>query len=114
MKLKTLVVSLAICVAIVALAATFASSAPDGLEWVGAQLGLESRAHKDIYIKAPMVDYVVPKISSPFWTMLVAGVAGVLVTFYLTDMVFKRTEKFKKRRERRCIRDIFFWIFCKF
>ena len=88
MNRNTLIISLAVCIALTALAAAFASSSPDGLEWIAEQLGFAGNAHS-----------AVPKISSPFWIMFVAGPVGVIVTFIVAVAVSEGIKKLKKKKE---------------
>lgn len=68
---------LLVALALAALAAPFASSLPDGLEWVAAQLGFEHRAAATA--SAPLADYAVPGLASPLLATALAGVAGTVL-----------------------------------
>lgn len=70
-------VGLLVALALAALVAPFASSLPDGLEWVAARLGFEHRAAATA--GAPLPDYAVPGIGSPLLATALAGVAGTLL-----------------------------------
>lgn len=68
---------LVVAFALAALAAPFASSLPDGLEVVAARLGFEHRAAAAA--GAPLPDYAVPGLGSPWLATALAGVAGTLL-----------------------------------
>lgn len=70
------------CIALIALAALFASSHPDGLEWAADGLGF-AKAAEGGAIFAPMPDYNFLPIKSPFWSTLFAGTIGVSICFML-------------------------------
>jgi len=78
-------------IAIVILAAFFASSHPDGLEKVSEKLGFIRQA---VSSPALLSDYHVPVISNPSLSTLIAGLAGILLTFGL----FWLTAKFMVKR----------------
>jgi len=65
---------------IVILAAFFASSHPDGLEKVAEKLGFIKQA-----VSSPALfnDYHVSFISNPSLSTIIAGLAGILLTFGL-------------------------------
>lgn len=56
-----------------------ASANPDGLEYVGEQLGFDSAAHESAVAGSPLADYVFAGLPSGLATS-VAGLVGVLVT----------------------------------
>ena len=66
-----------------ALLAPFASSLPDGLEWVSQKLEFEHKAVSPPIVSSPFPEYRIPGMSdSPFSTAL-AGVLGTLICFVL-------------------------------
>ena len=67
-------------IVIVILAAFFASTKPDGLEKVAKKLGFIKQA---VSSPAWFNDYHVPFISNPSLSTVIAGLAGVLLTFGL-------------------------------
>lgn len=77
------VAGLAIALAVAIFLAPFASSQPDGLEWVGHRLGFVSGVERPL-VNAPMADYQVPalRVSEGVATAL-AGLAGTLAVFGL-------------------------------
>lgn len=68
---------LLVALALGALAAPFASSLPDGLEWVAARLGFEHRAAATA--GAPLADYAAPGVASPWLATALAGAAGTVL-----------------------------------
>ena len=93
MNRKTITIALIISIAVVVLAAAFASSHPDGLEWVARRLGFLGRAEETGPVSAPMSDYAISAIKSPFWSSLAAGSIGVSTVFliaYLVGRLLKR------------------------
>ena len=87
-------ISAAIVIAvIVALAAAFVSSHPDGLEWVAEKLGFVSKAAQEDLISAPMPDYSLGGIKSPFWSTVLAGTAGAVITFFSAWIIAKILRK---------------------
>lgn len=60
----------------------FASAHPDGLEYVGEELGFGGSAHESAVAGSPLADYVVHGLDGPLATSL-AGLLGVLVTVVL-------------------------------
>jgi cobalt/nickel transport system permease protein len=57
----------------------FASSAPDGLEWVAGTLGFLHESAPNFV--APFADYTVPAINSVALSTSLAGIAGVAILF---------------------------------
>lgn len=70
---------LAVAVGMGLLLAPLASSWPDGLERIAADLGFETRARP--VNPAPLADYAVPWITSSWWTTGVAAVTGIGLAF---------------------------------
>lgn len=93
-KLNFIIVMAAITIAVVALAAAFASSYPDGLEFVADKLGFISSATDEPVVSSPLPDYTLPWVKSPFWSTAIAGLVGVaavfLVVFVLVKLIRKR------------------------
>jgi hypothetical protein len=78
--LAGLAIALAVCVFL----APFASEHPDGLEWVGAQLGfLNEQALAPALIPTPIPDYQLPLfgLNHVKAATAVAGLVGTLVVF---------------------------------
>lgn len=71
-----LVLGLAILIAV--LASFFASSNPDGLEWVAEKLGFIEKGQG---FESLMTDYAMPGINNPVLTAISAGIIGLLVCF---------------------------------
>ena len=89
MKKKDLMISFIICAAVVAMAAAWASSYPDGLESVAAKLGFEGQAVEVGYIKSPLPDYSIPGMGDAFWQTVIVGLLGLSATFILTVFIIK-------------------------
>lgn len=73
------VIGLGIALAVAALLAPRASSAPDGLERVAEDLGFANLAQASLSGLAP--DYLTPGVASPALAVALAGVLGVLIVF---------------------------------
>jgi hypothetical protein len=84
---KTIILALIISIAVVVLAAAFASSHPDGLEWVARRLGFLGQAEEASSVSAPMPDYTISAIKFPFWSSLAAGTIGVGAVFLVTYLI---------------------------
>ena len=67
-------------ISVVILAAFFASSHPDGLEKVAEKLGFIKQA---VSSPALLNDYRIPFIYDPSLSTIIAGLAGILLTFGL-------------------------------
>ncbi|MCA8944838.1 MAG: PDGLE domain-containing protein, partial [Planctomycetes bacterium] len=63
----------------------WASSHPDGLEWVAGEKGFEDKATENEIQKdaAPIPDYEVPGVHNDFLKVSLAGVIGTLICFGL-------------------------------
>lgn len=95
MNSKTTLLALAICLAVVAMASAFASSHPDGLEWVAEKLGFMNSAIEQGIVTAPLPDYSLLPVKSPFWSTFSAGAIGTLAVFLISWIV---SVLFLKRR----------------
>ncbi len=76
----------AVCLAVAGLVSLIASQHPDGLEFVGSQLGFESSAQPSAVHGSPVAEYQVVGLEGPLATSL-AGVLGVLVVVALAMLV---------------------------
>ncbi len=85
MSRKSIIVSLLVCVLVVVLAAIFASSHPDGLEWIAGKMGFENSATTTI--KSPLPDYTTPTMGEGVRSTAVAGLLGVAAVFLGTVIV---------------------------
>jgi len=65
-----------------AFASPFASTHPDGLEWVAAQQGFLQQAQGPIYKLIP--DYLLPGVSNETAATIIAGVIGVFIVLGVT------------------------------
>lgn len=66
---------------LVVLLAPLASGFPDGLEWVGEELGFIERAQDAPYSALP--DYTIPLLGETALSTIIAGVVGALIVFAL-------------------------------
>ncbi len=82
MRYKTVVLILVLSAVAVALAAAFASTNPDGLEWVSKGLGFATSPEKAEAL-APFGSYEVPALGSSFLSTFIAGVIGVAAVFVI-------------------------------
>ena len=81
MNKKIYIIFFVITMAVVAFASLYASSHPDGLEWVAEKLGFISQA-QDAPLSSPMPDYSILTIKSEFWTTFLAGIVGATILFF--------------------------------
>ncbi len=76
-------VPLAVSLMLAGLVAAYASSSPDGLERVAADVGFLDRARASLTAASPLRDYAVSGVGDARLAVGLAGVAGVLVTVLL-------------------------------
>ncbi|MCX6641273.1 MAG: PDGLE domain-containing protein [bacterium] len=81
--MKTIWPFLAIAVLLAALAAPFASSFPDGLEWVAEKSGFYHHAAIEPPLSSPLPDYSIPGISNSILGTSLSGIIGTLICFLL-------------------------------
>ena len=77
---------------VIVFAAAYASSYPDGLEWVAEQMGFIDNVSEDI-IKAPMSDYETPFVKSSYLSTLLAGLVGAGIAgavFFIAGIFFSK------------------------
>lgn len=89
MTKKTLLIFILAITLIIILAAMFASSYPDGLEWVAQKLGFLSMATEEPLLTAPAPDYSVEAIKSEFWSTTTAGILGAAIVFLVVWVIGK-------------------------
>jgi cobalt/nickel transport protein len=83
-RTRTLVVAgLLTALVLAGVASFYASSHPDGLEYVAERTGFGDTADDSPTADGPMADYAVKGVDSPRLAGGLAGVAGVLVTLGL-------------------------------
>lgn len=82
MKNREVYIALFICGVIAALAAAFASTNPDGLEWVSRGLGFASST-KETGALVPFGSYEVPAMGQSFLSTFIAAVLGVSAVFIM-------------------------------
>jgi len=91
MNKRTIFLLLLVSLLIVIGAALWASSSPDGLEWVAEKLGFIDKAQA---WHSLMTDYSVPFIKNTVLSTITAGIVGLLLVFGL----FKGISLILKRR----------------
>jgi len=82
MKRRELYIALFVCGVVAALAAAFASTNPDGLEWVARGLGFASSA-KESGALAPFGSYEIPAMGQSFLSTFIAAILGVSAVFII-------------------------------
>lgn len=87
MKKKETVITLFVCAVVVVLASAYASSYPDGLEWVAEQLGFASLIRETNLFSTPLADYELRGVSSSFFSTLLAGLLGIGAVFGSTCLI---------------------------
>jgi hypothetical protein len=77
----------------------WASSSPDGLEWVAGEHGFKDQATENQTQKdaAPMPDYEVPGVKGDFLKVSLAGVIGTLICFALALLLGWVLKKRKRK-----------------
>lgn len=80
---ELLVFGLLISLGLVLFVAPFASTAPDGLDWVANQLSFAERAATARALPTPLPDYQLPGIRSAALATALAGAVGTIVVFVL-------------------------------
>ena len=93
-----LLVGLVVTIAVAVIVAQFASSSPDGLEYVAEQQGFADTADDHDLSDAPLADYGDDLTSSGSLNTAVAGLAGVLVTLAVGYGVFWLARKSNRDR----------------
>jgi hypothetical protein len=91
MSKKNIAIILFVSLAVAGLASFFASSHPDGLEWVAERLGFLERATDTFGV---MPDYACPFVKTGQLATTAAGIFGVAVCFgifFLARAILRRT-----------------------
>lgn len=83
-----LLVGIALALVLAGVVSYYASSAPDGLEKVSADHGLDAGARDSATADSPLAGYGVSGISNDRLSVGVAGVIGVGVTFLIAGGAF--------------------------
>jgi len=100
MKMKIfLLAGLLLAIALAIFISPFASSFPDGLEWVAGEKGfLESAENSPtLWNSSPMPDYAVPGIPNESFATAAAGLVGVIIVFaagwLITRLLVRKSSK---------------------
>lgn len=89
---KFILIGLLISLGLAAVVSPFASSLPDGLEWVAEKLGFIEKERQ--IVTAPLADYGIPIVKGTRISTTLAGVAGTLIVFGVTILfmfILKKT-----------------------
>lgn len=81
------IVALVVAVLIACLVSVWASSHPDGLEFVAESTGFVGAAQGSATEDSPFADYAFALVADPWLSLAVAGVVGCAVTFGLAWLV---------------------------
>jgi hypothetical protein len=82
---KIILIGLLISLGLAIIASLFASSLPDGLEWVAEKLGFLDKETE--IVKTPMPDYEVPHVKYTGMSKALAGIVGTLIVFCITILL---------------------------
>ncbi len=89
MKQRTfLLLGLLVCLVVAGLGSYYASSHPDGLEFVAETTGFREQAKDSAVSDSPLADYQVKGIENPRLSGGLAGVVGVLLIAGLSTALF--------------------------
>lgn len=91
---KIILIGLLISLGLAGIISPFASSLPDGLEWVAEKLGFVGK-EKEI-TKAPLPDYETPFVRNTRISTALAGIAGTLIVFCITVLCMFALKKIRK------------------
>lgn len=83
MKRKDILLGLCIALAVAFILTPFASSWPDGLEWVAEGLGFLEKGEGAPALSSPIQDYALPGVAHEGLATALAGVLGTLIMFGL-------------------------------
>ena len=93
-KYKNSMLLLVIAVLLAIFISPFASSSPDGLEWVAGIKGFLSKAEESVFWKfSIMPDYKILFITKEGLSTSIAGLLGTLVCFATAIVFFRRLGK---------------------
>jgi hypothetical protein len=95
---RIFVVGLIATLLVAVVVAQFASSEPDGLEYVAEQEGFAETAAEHDLSGAPLADYGEELTSSSWVNTAVAGVVGVLLTLAIGYGLFWLTRRMNRNR----------------
>ncbi len=89
---------LAAALGVALLLSPFASSLPDGLEWVGAKLAFVERDHPPA--SAPFADYLLPGVKSPMLSNILAAAIGTFLCLGVAWGVARLVARWGRRTPR--------------
>ncbi len=91
---KIILIGLLISLGLAAIISPFASSLPDGLEWVAGKLGFIERERQ--LVKAPLPNYEMPVVKNTRFSTALAGIAGTLIVFGVTILFMFVLKKIRR------------------
>jgi len=83
MKKKDMLWGLLVALAVAIFLSPFASSWPDGLEWVAEGQGFLSKGEGTPVLSSPIPDYILPGIPNDMLATSLAGILGTMIVFGL-------------------------------
>lgn len=81
------IVALVVCLLIACVVSIFASSSPDGLEFVAEATGFLDTARDSATVGSPLADYGTAGVSHSWLSVAIAGAIGCVVTFAIAWLV---------------------------
>lgn len=92
---KHILYGILIALLVVIVLAPFASSNPDGLERVAEDLAFRDKAAGQGVVSSPLPDYQIPGLKNEVLSGILAGIAGIALTFGLMIIFAKFLAKKK-------------------
>ena len=90
MSKKDILIGLLIVLVVGMVLSSFASSFPDGLEWVAEKLGFLEKGEGEPIIHSPVPDYTFPFVSAgSIWATSLSGLLGILIVFIVAIILGK-------------------------
>ncbi len=90
MRRKEILVGLLIALVVAVALSPFASSFPDGLEWVAEKLGFIEKGEGEPVVRSPAPDYTFPFVKEDsFWATSLSGLLGVILVFIIIVVLGK-------------------------
>ena len=83
--------------AVLVILSGFASSLPDGLEWVLERFGSENMA--DSFFQAPASDYTIHRTLPEYGNRMISAILGIAIILFLFYIVHKWYHPNKKRNQ---------------
>lgn len=94
---KIIISGMIVAVVLAVIFSPFASKRPDGLERVAEDKGfLEKGEGKEVF-HSPLADYLFPGIKNEILATSLAGLVGVLITFFIVFLLARLLKKTSKK-----------------